>query len=60
MPDMDQKVIIEIESGLLRGEMSERTLRLIFEWKDLHKEELKQTWGKTKNGEQPDKIEPLK
>jgi len=37
----NQKVIIEIESGLVRGEMSERALRLIFEWKDLHKEELK-------------------
>jgi len=26
----------------------------------LHKEELKQAWEKAKNGEQPDKIEPLK
>jgi hypothetical protein len=44
----------------VKGEMSERALRLIFEWKDLHKEELKQAWEKAKNGEQPDKIEPLK
>jgi len=40
--------------------MSERALRLIFEWLDLHREELKQAWKKAKNGEQPDKIEPLK
>ena len=40
--------------------MSERALRLIFVWKDLHKEELKHAWEKAKNGEQPDKIEPLK
>lgn len=26
----NQKVIIEIESGLVRGEMSERALRMIF------------------------------
>jgi len=56
----NQKVIIEIESGIVKGEMSERALRLIFEWKDLHKEELKQAWEKAKNGEQPNKIEPLK
>jgi hypothetical protein len=56
----NQKVIIEIESGIVKGEMSERALRLIFEWKDLHKDELKHAWEKAKNGEQPDKIEPLK
>lgn len=56
----DQKVIIEIESGIVKGEMSERALRLIFEWLDMHREELKQAWEKAKNGEQPNKIEPLK
>ena len=40
--------------------MCERALRLIFEWKDLNKEEIKQAWEKAKNGEQPNKIEPLK
>ena len=56
----NQKGFIEIESGIVKGEMSERALRLIFEWKDLHKEELKKAWAKAKNSEQPDKIEPLK
>ena len=56
----NQKVIIEIESGIVKGEMSERALRLIFEWLDLHRQELKQAWDKAKNGEQPDRIEPLK
>ena len=56
----DQKVTIEIESGIVKGEMSERALRLIFEWLDLHRTELKQAWDKAKNGEQPNKIEPLK
>ena len=36
--------------------MSERASRLIFEWLDLHRQELKQAWDKAKNGEQPDKI----
>ena len=56
----NQKVIIEIESGIVKGEMSERALRLIFEWKDLHKAELKQAWEIAKNGVQPNKIEPQK
>ena len=55
-----QKVIIEIESGIVKAEISERALRLIFEWLDLHREDLKLAWDKAKNGEQPDKIEPLK
>ena len=55
-----QKVTIDIDSGMVRGEMSERALRLVFEWLDLHRNELKQAWEKAKRGEQPDKIEPLK
>jgi hypothetical protein len=56
----NQKVIIEIESGIVKGEMSERALRLIFEWLDLHRTELKQAWYKAKYGVQQNKIEPLK
>jgi hypothetical protein len=55
-----QKVTIEIESGIVKGEMSERALRLIFEWLDLHRTELRQAWDKAKNGITPDRIEPLK
>jgi hypothetical protein len=40
--------------------MSERALRLIFEWLDIHRAELKLAWDKAKNGEQPNNIEPLK
>jgi len=56
----DQKVIIEIEKGVVKGQMSERALRLIFEWLDLHREELMMAWNKAKDGRVPDKIEPLK
>ena len=56
----DQKVIVEIENGNIKGEISERALRLILEWLALHRTELKQAWEKAKIGEEPDKIEPLK
>ena len=56
----DQKVIIEIEKGIVRGQMSERALRLIFEWLDIHRYELMLAWNNAKNGIEPGKIEPLK
>ena len=50
-----QKVLVEIENGIIRGEMSERALRLILEWL-----ELKIAWEKAASGNDPGKIEPLK
>ena len=55
-----QKVLVEIENGIIRGEMSERALRLILEWLDLHREELKIAWEKAASGKDKGKIEPLK
>lgn len=54
------KVTIEIENGKVKGEMSERALRLVLEWLDLHRDELKKAWNQAANGEEPNKIEPLK
>ena len=56
----EQKIVVEIENGKVKGEISERALRLILEWLDLHREELKVAWEKAANGEQPNSIEPLK
>lgn len=56
----EQKVTIDIENGAVKGVMSERALRLIFEWMDIHREELKDAWEKAKNGISPSKIAPLK
>ena len=56
----DQEVTIDIVNGAIRGEMSERALRLVLEWLDLHRDEIMKAWHKAANGEQPGKIEPLK
>ena len=56
----DQEVTIDIVNGTIRGEMSERALRRILEWLDLHRAEILEAWHKAANGEQPGKIEPLK
>lgn len=54
------KVLIEIENGVVKGEMSERALRLILEWVNLHREDLKSAWEKASHGLEPGQIEPLK
>ena len=47
-------------NGSIRGEMSERALRLVLDWLALHRDEIMDAWHKAANGEQPGKIEPLK
>ncbi len=51
---------MEIENGKVKGEISERALRMILEWLDLHREEIKEAWEQASKGETPNKIEPLK
>ena len=54
------KISVEIMNGKVRGEMSERALRMILEWLDLHREEIMNAWKLTSIGQNPSKIEPLK
>ena len=54
------KILVEIENGVVIGEMSERALRLILEWLDLHREDLKKAWANASEGKNPGKIDPLK
>lgn len=55
----DYQAIVTIESALVKGEMPRRALKLIFEWLDLHKEELLENWELAQSQEQLIKIEPL-
>ena len=56
----NDKVIVEIKDGKVKGEMSERALRLVLEWLDLHRDELMSAWQQAAEGKNPDPIEPLK
>lgn len=56
----NDKVIVEIKNGKVKGEISERALRLILEWLDLHREELLVAWQQAAAGIDPEPIEPLK
>ena len=54
------KISVEISNGKIKGEMSERALKLILEWLDLHREDLLKAWEQSSLGQKPNKIEPLR
>ena len=53
------EAIIEIETGIIKGKIPRRALKLIFEWMDLLKDELLLNWKKIEERETLLKIEPL-
>lgn len=55
----DYKAIVDINEEVVRGFMPKRALKILFEWMELHKEELLLNWEKCQYGINPDKIEPL-
>ena len=56
----EYKVTVTIQNGIVTGEMPQRALKMIFEWLELHREELFSTWEKAQTGEKLMYIEPLK
>ncbi len=53
------KAIITIQKGIVDGKMPKRALKLIFEWLELHKEELFEVWNSIEKTGEFNKIEPL-
>ncbi len=58
----EYRSLINLETGeLIEGELPNRALRLVREWVDIHKEELKRNWNESqKDNPNIQKIEPLK
>ena len=54
------EAIIDINDGRVTGTLSRRALRLVYEWLDLHKDELLENWRRLSNSEAAKSIEPLK
>lgn len=55
----DQEVSIEIRTGMIEGKMGKRALRMLFEWTDLHHDELLDDWERARNRQPLRPIEPL-
>ncbi len=41
----EDEILVNIEDGNITGNMSKRALKLIDEWRELHKEELLKNWN---------------
>ncbi len=53
------EAIITIKEGIVRGSMPRRALSLVYEWLDLHKDELMDNWQRLSESKAPVKISPL-
>ena len=56
----DYKAIITIKDGIITGSLPRRALSLVYEWLDLHQDELLENWRRLSNYESPVRIDPLK
>jgi hypothetical protein len=56
----EYRIIVDLNDEVVKGFMPKRALILIFEWLELHKEELIANWKICQNKDIPKKIEPLK
>ena len=54
-----EDVMIEIETGNVEGEMKQRALALIQEWRQLHQPELSENWKLAQQKRILKSIEPL-
>ena len=56
----DYKATMTITDGIVIGSLPRRAIKMVYEWLDLHKEELMENWERLSNRESANKIEPLK
>jgi hypothetical protein len=54
-----QRLTHKFKLGLVNGKMSKRALKMIFEWLELHKDELMEDWDLAQDRKTLLKITPL-
>jgi hypothetical protein len=55
----DQEVTVEMQTGVVKGEMSRRALRMLFEWSEKYQAELMENWERARARRPLAKIPPL-
>ena len=55
----EYRASINIKDGTIKGNLPRRALNLVFEWLDLHQEELLDNWRRIENRQTLLNIEPL-
>ncbi|MDD4970023.1 MAG: DUF4160 domain-containing protein [Paludibacter sp.] len=55
----DFKALVTIQDGIIKGEMPQRAVKMIFDWLEIHRSELLIDWELAQKGELLNKIDPL-
>lgn len=55
----EYEITVEIESGIINGRFPRRALKLVFEWLEMHREELLENWDLAEDRRPLNKITPL-
>ena len=55
----EYKALINIQNGEMTGNLPRRAINLVYEWLDLHKDELMDNWKRIENGQELVRINPL-
>ena len=55
----EQEVIVGIISGMVTGQMSKRALHMLFEWMEVHREDLMESWNLARERKSLKQIAPL-
>ena len=53
------KALITLKDDIVKGEMPKRALKLIFEWMEMHYDQLMEDWELSLKGQPLKSIEPL-
>lgn len=55
----DYRALVTITDGMVEGRIPRRTLNMVYEWLDLHREELIENWARMERKEELHTIKPL-
>jgi hypothetical protein len=55
----EYEMSVEVESGRIHGQFPPRALKLVLEWRDLHRAELLENWQLARQGQPLKPISPL-
>jgi hypothetical protein len=55
----DEEATVEIETGTVAGRLNPRALRMVQEWRELHRAELLENWSLAGSKRSLNRIEPL-
>lgn len=55
----DYRALVTINDGIVEGKLPRRALNMVFEWLDLHRQELLENWERMTQNKSYQPIEPL-